>query len=68
MEDVCTFYGHLVYLTVIWYILWPLGLFYGHLVYSLLHKEKSGNPVCNLSAPAKKLVHFGLFVYLGIIC
>jgi hypothetical protein len=21
------FYGHLVYLTAIWYILWPLGIF-----------------------------------------
>jgi hypothetical protein len=27
------FSGHLVYFTVIRYILWPLGTFYGHLVY-----------------------------------
>jgi hypothetical protein len=33
MEDVCVFYGHLVYFTAIWYILWPFGLFYSYLVY-----------------------------------
>jgi hypothetical protein len=30
------FYGHLVYLMAIWYILWPFGIFYGHLVYFML--------------------------------
>jgi hypothetical protein len=33
MEDVVTFYGHLVYFTYIWYILWTFGIFYGHLEY-----------------------------------
>jgi hypothetical protein len=33
MEDVGTFYGHLVYFTSIWYILWTFGIFYGHLEY-----------------------------------
>jgi hypothetical protein len=48
MEDVAMFYGRLVYLTAIWYILWPFGVFYGHLVHfpALLFcaKKKSGNP------------------------
>jgi hypothetical protein len=34
---------------VIWYILWPFGIFYGHLVYfsprfGTLNRENSGNP------------------------
>jgi hypothetical protein len=33
MEDVAIFYGHLVYFTAIWYILWPFGLLYLNLVY-----------------------------------
>jgi hypothetical protein len=33
MEDVGIFYGHLIYFTDIWNILWPFGIFYGHLVY-----------------------------------
>jgi hypothetical protein len=28
MEDVGIFYGHLVYFTVIWYILWYFGIFF----------------------------------------
>jgi hypothetical protein len=32
MEDYGIFYGHLVYFTAIWYILWPLGTFCGKLV------------------------------------
>jgi hypothetical protein len=27
MEDVGIFYDHLVYLKVIWYFLWPFGIF-----------------------------------------
>jgi hypothetical protein len=46
MEDVGTFYGHLVYFTVIWYNIC------GHLLYFLVifprfgmfYQEKSGNP------------------------
>jgi hypothetical protein len=26
MEDVALFYGHLVYFTTIWHILWPFGI------------------------------------------
>jgi hypothetical protein len=33
MEYDGTFYGNLVYRTVITYILWPFGIFCGHLVY-----------------------------------
>jgi hypothetical protein len=33
MENIGIFYGHLVYFTLIWYILCPFGIFYGHLVY-----------------------------------
>jgi hypothetical protein len=48
MEDVGIFYGHLVYFTSIWYILWPSGICYGHLEYfsrfGMLYREKSGNP------------------------
>jgi hypothetical protein len=33
MEDVGVFYGHLVYLTAIWYTLWTCGIFCGNLVY-----------------------------------
>jgi hypothetical protein len=29
MEDVGIFYGHFVYLTAIWYVLWPFGKFWG---------------------------------------
>jgi hypothetical protein len=34
MEDVGTFYDHLVHFAAIWYILWPFGIFYSHLVYA----------------------------------
>jgi hypothetical protein len=55
MEDVGIFYGHLIYFTAIWYILWLLGIFYNYLVYfmfiwynffrfGMLRQEKSGNP------------------------
>jgi hypothetical protein len=33
MKDAGKFYGHLEYLTVIWYILWQFGISYGNLVY-----------------------------------
>jgi hypothetical protein len=33
MEDVGIYYGHLVDVVAIWYILWPFGIFCGHLVY-----------------------------------
>jgi hypothetical protein len=47
MEKVGHFYGNLVYVMVIWYILGPFGKFNGHLVYfsrfGMLYQEKSGN-------------------------
>jgi hypothetical protein len=50
MEDVGKLYGHLVYFTAIWYILWPLGTFHGYLIhffrFGMLYQEKSGNPTC----------------------
>jgi hypothetical protein len=33
LENVYVFYGHLEYLTVIWYILWSFGTFCDHLAY-----------------------------------
>jgi hypothetical protein len=33
MEDFGMFYVHLVFLTGIWFILWPFGIVYGYLVY-----------------------------------
>jgi hypothetical protein len=48
MEEVGIFYGHLVYSTAIWYILWPFGIFYGYFVcfsrFGMLYQEKFGNP------------------------
>jgi hypothetical protein len=48
MKDVGKLYGHLVYFTAIWYILWPFGTFLVILVYfsrfGMLYQEKSGNP------------------------
>jgi hypothetical protein len=39
---------HFVHFTVIWYILWPFGIFYVFLVYffhfGMMYQEKSGNP------------------------
>jgi hypothetical protein len=32
-EDIDIFYGHLVYFTAIWYILWPFGILCGPFVY-----------------------------------
>jgi hypothetical protein len=46
MKDVGKFYVHLVYLTVITYILWPFGIFCVHFgIFFLLHQDKSGSPV-----------------------
>jgi hypothetical protein len=43
------FYGHLVYFSAKWYVLWPFDTLCGHLVYfsrfGILYREKSGNPV-----------------------
>jgi hypothetical protein len=48
MQNLGTFYDHLVYFTAIGNILWPFGIFCGHLVYfsrfGILYLEKSGNP------------------------
>jgi hypothetical protein len=47
MEKVGKFCGHFEYLTVIWYILWPLGNFvviwYIFPRFGILCQEKSGN-------------------------
>jgi hypothetical protein len=46
MEDDGIFYGQLIYFMVIWYILWPFGIFCVNLVYffrfGMLYLEKSG--------------------------
>jgi hypothetical protein len=52
MDDVGTFYGHLVFFTVFCYILRTFGIFFGvYLViwyifsrFGILYEEKSGNP------------------------
>jgi hypothetical protein len=44
MEDVGIFYGHLVYYTSIWHILWPFGMFGIFFRFGMLYQEKSGNP------------------------
>jgi hypothetical protein len=41
MEDVATFYGHLVYFTAIWYSLWPFDIFSPFWYFV---PRKSGNP------------------------
>jgi hypothetical protein len=42
------FYGHFVYFTAKWYILWPFGTICGRSGYvshfGMLYLEKSGNP------------------------
>jgi hypothetical protein len=48
MKDVCILYGHLVYFTDIWYILWPfdicmLRLFDIFFRFGMFYQEKSGN-------------------------
>jgi hypothetical protein len=47
MADVGIFYGHLMYFTVVWYILWTFDIFCGFLVifflFGMLYQEKSGN-------------------------
>jgi ABC-type spermidine/putrescine transport system permease subunit II len=56
MEDFGIFYGHLVYFTAIWYVLWPFRIVYGHLVYFspfwyvCCTKGKPGNPAIELYA------------------
>jgi hypothetical protein len=37
MEDVDIFYVHLVYFTVILYVLWPYGIFSGYLAHFFPH-------------------------------
>jgi hypothetical protein len=51
MEHIGMFYGHLVYFTAIWYILWPFSLLFVVIWYIfprlvMLYQEKSGNPGC----------------------
>jgi hypothetical protein len=59
MEDVGYFYGRFVYFTPKWYV---AGIFCGRLVhfvaiwftfsrFSMLHREKSGNPVALTALP-----------------
>jgi hypothetical protein len=48
MENARIFYGHLEYVAVIWYILWPSGnvlvIWYSFPRFGILYPEKSGNP------------------------
>jgi hypothetical protein len=36
LQDVAIFYGYYIYLSIIWYILWPIGKFNGYLEYFVL--------------------------------
>jgi hypothetical protein len=49
MKKVGTFYGHLEYMTAIWYILWPFDNLVA--IWCKLHREKSGNPGLAASEP-----------------
>jgi hypothetical protein len=42
MKDVGTFYGHFVYFTAIWYMLW--SVWYIFPLFGMLYQEKSGKP------------------------
>jgi hypothetical protein len=45
MENVNTFFDHLVIFTAIWYYLWPFGIVCGHFpVVACLDQENSGSP------------------------
>jgi hypothetical protein len=48
MKKVGIFYGHLEFLTAIWYILWPfdnlIAIWYILPRFGIFNKEKSGNP------------------------
>jgi hypothetical protein len=48
MENAVIFYGHLEYLTVVWYILWLFGyalvIWYIFPRFGILCQEKCGNP------------------------
>jgi hypothetical protein len=35
-EDVCTFYGHLVFFADFWSVLQTFGILFGHLVYAVV--------------------------------
>jgi hypothetical protein len=63
MADVGIFYGQLVLVKSIWYVLWPFGKFYSYFVYiyrfGMLYPEKSGNP-----APVQT-IFFGHFFRYG---
>jgi hypothetical protein len=45
MENAGVFYGHLVYFTAIWYILWPFGnvveIWYVYVCFGLMCQEKN---------------------------
>jgi hypothetical protein len=48
LNNVGIFYGHLVYLMAIWYILWSFVIFVGHFYifsrFGMSYQERSGNP------------------------
>jgi hypothetical protein len=45
MENVTIFYGHFLYVMIIWYILWLSGIIFSG--FGMLYQEKSGNPAAN---------------------
>jgi hypothetical protein len=54
IENVGIIYGHLVYFTAIWYILWPFGnLLVIFSRFGILCQEKSGNPVSDSKLPGQ---------------
>jgi hypothetical protein len=61
MEKVGLFYGHLEYIMAFWYILWPFGnlvaIWYIFHLFSILSREKSGNP-----GAGRKLIYFRMML------
>jgi hypothetical protein len=62
MENAGIFYGHLEYITVIRYILWPFGnvvvIWYSFPRFGTLCQEKSGNPVANRQDTVQLIVDY----------
>jgi hypothetical protein len=62
MKMVGIFYGHLEYLTVIWYILWSFGNLMA--IWDIFHRfgilcqEKSGNPTTDATKKVKEQFSF----------
>jgi hypothetical protein len=70
MENAGTFYGRLVYFTVIWYILWQFGnvvvIWYIFPRFGILCHEKSGNP--DLPSGSQEAGNIPSFIEAQYVC